>query len=106
MEFPDYSAEELLAIAKLTIEKQNYHLSESAVVAFKRYIERRMQQPHFANGRSVRNALDRARLRQANRHFAAMDGNVTREQLMTIEDVDILASRVFLEPVADVPGGD
>ncbi len=106
VEFPDYTAEELLAIAKLTVERQNYRLSESAEAAFKRYIERRMRQPHFANGRSVRNALDRARLRQANRHFAAMDHDVTRDQLMTIEDVDILASRVFVEPVADAPSGD
>ncbi len=106
VEFPDYSAEELLQIAKLTIKRQNYNFSDGAEAAFKRYIERRMRQPHFANGRSVRNALDRARLRQANRHFAAMDRSITRAELMTIEAVDILASRVFLEPVADAGSGN
>jgi len=106
VEFPDYTAEELLAIAKLTVERQSYCLSESAEVAFKRYIDRRMHQPHFANGRSVRNALDRARLRQANRHFERMDHEVTREQLMTIEDSDILVSRVFQEAENDTPDDD
>ena len=54
-----------------------------------------MQQPHFANARSIRNALDRARLRQANRLFAQAGRELTREELMTIEGADLRASRVF-----------
>ena len=96
--FPDYSKEELLAIAKLMLETQNYHFSEDGAAAFHRYIDLRMHQPHFANGRSVRNALDRSRLRQANRLLATMGRALTPDQLMTLEATDILASRVFDNP--------
>jgi len=80
-----------------------YRLSESAHAALAEYIPRRMAQPHFANARSVRNALDRARLRQASRLFALAGGAVSREQLMTIEGEDLRASRVFAQgaPAAD-----
>jgi hypothetical protein len=71
-----------------------YRLSPGARAALDEYITLRMKQPHFANARSVRNALDRARLRQANRLFAS-GGAVDREQLMTIEEDDIRRSRVF-----------
>lgn len=100
IDFPDYSAAELLHIARLMLAAQNYRFSPAAEQAFTGYIERRMAQPHFANARSIRNALDRARLRQANR-LCARGGRVSREQLMTLEAEDILASRVFSLPVAD-----
>jgi probable Rubsico expression protein CbbX len=94
LDFPDYSPDELLAIAKLMLAQQNYRFSSEAEQAFSEYIKRRMQQPHFANARSMRNALDRSRLRQANRLFAK--GNkLSKTDLMTIEAEDILASRVF-----------
>ena len=96
IDFPDYDPNELLAIAKLMLAGQNYRFSAQAQEAFKRYIDRRMQQPHFANARSIRNALDRMRLRQANRLFAR-GGKLSREELMTIQPEDILASRVFQE---------
>jgi hypothetical protein len=60
-----------------------------------KYLERRISQPHFANARSVRNALDRARLRQASRLFADRDRELTREDLTSIAPEDLLASRVF-----------
>lgn len=96
IDFPDYNPEELLAIAKLILASMKYRLSEAGEKAFKEYIDLRMQQPHFANARSIRNALDRARLRQANRLFKA---NITfnKTDLMTIEAEDIYASRVFTE---------
>jgi probable Rubsico expression protein CbbX len=94
LDFPDYSSEELLAIAKLMLAQQNYRFSPDAEKAFGEYIARRMQQPHFANARSVRNGLDRCRLRQANRLFARGTG-LMKLDLMTIEAEDILASRVF-----------
>ncbi|MDN5869251.1 MAG: CbbX protein [Nitrococcus sp.] len=94
IEFPDYTAQELLAIANLMLAEQNYRFDEAAEKAFSGYLERRMKQEHFANARSVRNGLDRARLRHANRLFAK-GGEPTSEELMTIEADDILASRVF-----------
>ena len=93
--FPDYSAPELLQICDRMLTVQNYTLSPDAHEAMSRYIALRVQQPHFANARSVRNALDRARLRQASRLFADRDRTLTREDLTTLEATDILASRVF-----------
>lgn len=97
IDFPDYTAEELLGIGKLMLAQQNYRLSAEAESAFTDYIRRRMQQPYFANARSIRNALDRSRLRQANRLFAHTGKGLKRIDLMTIEAEDILASRVFAE---------
>lgn len=94
LDFPDYSRDELLAIAKLMLAEQNYRLSQEGEAALSKYLELRMTQEHFANARSVRNALDRARLRQANRLFAK-GKNLKKIDLMTIEAEDILVSRVF-----------
>jgi len=96
IDFPDYSTEELVVIARLMLADQNYRFSADAQKAFAQYIALRMNQDHFANARSIRNALDRARLRQANRLFASRGGRIGRVELMTIEAEDILASRVFL----------
>jgi hypothetical protein len=94
IEFPDYSSAELLSIARLMLERMQYRLSPSADAALAEYIELRKQQPHFANARSIRNALDRARLRQASRLFA--QGSVPDvEHLVTLDDADIRASRLF-----------
>jgi probable Rubsico expression protein CbbX len=96
IDFPDYSAEELLAIARLILAEENYRFSDEALAAFADYIQRRMQLPFFANARSIRNAIDRARMRQANRLFNQMGGGgLTKLDLMTIEADDITASRVF-----------
>jgi probable Rubsico expression protein CbbX len=96
VDFPDYSAEELMAIASLMLERSAYSLTAEASEALEAYISRRMAQPRFGNARSIRNALDRARLRQADRLFAR-DGELTREQLATIEADDILRSSVFAQ---------
>ena len=82
-------------LATLLLDAQNYRFSPDANAAFVEYIERRRLLPFFANARSIRNALDRARLRQANRLFARMDQPATRDDLITIESSDIRASRVF-----------
>ena len=100
LDFPDYTLDELLAIAQLMLAEQMYRLSPEALRAFEAYLMRRMHQPRFANARSVRNALDRARLRQANRLFAK-GGRISKTDLMTIEAEDILASRVFSEELPD-----
>ncbi len=95
IDFPDYTPGELNAIAALMLDQMQYRLSADGEVALREYIERRKSQPHFANARSVRNALDRARLRQASRLLARGGGMISREDLLTIEAVDIRASRVF-----------
>jgi probable Rubsico expression protein CbbX len=102
IDFPDYSEGELNAIGGRILDGMNYHLSPAAAEAFVRYIELRKLQPHFANGRSIRNALDRARLRQANRLFASARP-VTADDLITIEAEDILASRVFSGGIDSYP---
>ena len=95
LDFPDYGAEELEAIAQRMLGSMQYRLSAGGLEALREYIPLRMLKPHFANARSIRNALDRARLRQANRLFARADATLTREELMTIEAEDLRASRVF-----------
>ncbi len=95
--FPDYDADELMSIARLMLGRQAYELSEDAETAFREYVERRMKQPRFANGRSIRNAIDRARLRQANRLFER-DDELAERDLVTIEAEDIYKSSVFEKP--------
>jgi probable Rubsico expression protein CbbX len=100
IDFPDYSDEELLAIAQLMLDQLNYEFTPEARSAFEEYIERRKQQPHFANARSVRNAIDRARLRQATRLFER-GGTVTAVELKALEESDFRQSRVFTETAAE-----
>ncbi|CAM8640833.1 CbbX [Oxalobacteraceae bacterium] len=98
IDFPDYSENELTQIAGKMVGGINYQLDAEAEKAMQEYIHLRKQQPHFANARSIRNALDRARLRQANRIFKlAMEGSatVTAQELSTISADDLRASRVF-----------
>jgi probable Rubsico expression protein CbbX len=97
IDFPDYDIDELMAIAHLMLDQQNYVLGPGAEEAFRAYLERRIRRPRFAHGRSVRNSIDRSRLRQANRLFAQHSGLLSREELMTITPDDILASSVFAE---------
>lgn len=101
VDFPDYSPEELLQISKLMLAQSNYRLSSDAEKALVEYIVQRMKMPNFANARSIRNALDRSRLRQANRLFSQRSGKLSKIDLMTIEAEDILASRVFAEGMPD-----
>jgi probable Rubsico expression protein CbbX len=97
LDFPDYSPAELESIAARMLESMQYRLSSSGAAALRDYIPLRMRQAHFANARSIRNALDRARLRQANRLFARAGSKLTRDELMTIDDADIRPSRVFTQ---------
>ena len=95
IDFPDYSTEELLKIAKLMLEEQQYQLTPDAEVALERYIQKRKERPLFANARSVKNALDRARMRQANRIFDSRGQVLTKKELVNLEAQDILQSTVF-----------
>ncbi|TIQ37940.1 MAG: CbbX protein [Mesorhizobium sp.] len=95
IDFPDYSDDELLRIAEQMLDQQNYLFDTKAIAAMADYIARRRAQPHFANARSIRNALDRARLRQANRLFECAKGPLDAKALSTISAEDITASRVF-----------
>ena len=95
IDFPDYSNDELLKIAEVMVAGMNYRFNEGSKKAMAEYIEMRRKQPHFANARSIRNAIDRARLRQANRVFNNSEGSIGATFLSQIEDVDIRQSRVF-----------
>jgi hypothetical protein len=97
IDFPDFTAGELMRIAELMMEQECYRLSPQAHLALREYIELRMRQPRFANARSVRNAIDRIRLRQANRLVSA-GAAVGKDDLVRIEADDIRRSRVFTQP--------
>ncbi|HEY9346955.1 MAG TPA: CbbX protein [Inquilinus sp.] len=95
VEFPDFSEAELITIGEGMLARQNYRFSPEALQAFRDYVARRIRLPHFANGRSIRNALDRARLRQANRLVRDMPPDLSVEDFVTLAEADIRASRVF-----------
>jgi len=101
IDFPDYSEGELLTIAEMMLEGQNYRFSPEARAAFEKYIAVRRTQPLFSNARSIRNALDRVRLRQANRLVSRLDRVLTSDDVMSIEASDVLASRVFAQGVKE-----
>ncbi len=95
IDFPDYTGGELMRIAELMLRDQHYRFSDEARAAFDEYLELRLAQPHFANARSVRNALDRARLRQASRLFAERERVLGADDLSTLAADDIRGSRLF-----------
>jgi probable Rubsico expression protein CbbX len=97
IEFPDYTVDELLGIAQLMLDSESYALTPDAEQAFREYLDRRLRRPRFAHGRSVRNAIERARLRHANRIYElAREGEQpSLEDLVRIEAQDILKSSVF-----------
>ena len=95
IDFPDYTTDELLKIAKMMLEEQQYQLTVDAETALKEYINKRKEKPLFANARSIKNALDRARMRQANRIFDSRGQVLTKKELVNIEAQDILQSTVF-----------
>jgi probable Rubsico expression protein CbbX len=104
IEFPDYTVEQLLSISLLMLDQQSYNVSSEAHEAFRAYLELRIRQPRFAHARSVRNGLERARLRHANRIYELIrdGGEPSRDALMLIEAGDVRGSRVFDEaPAAD-----
>ena len=103
IDFPDYSEVELMAIAQLLLKQQDYQFSDEAVMAFQDYISRRRALPFFANARSIRNAIERLRLRHANRLFSSRTQPLDRDALSTIEASDVRASRVFQ---GEVEGAD
>jgi len=94
IDFPDFTADELVRIAELMVAQENHRCSRAARQAFRAYLDRRMAQPRFANARSVRNAIDRMRLRQASRLVAA-GTPVGKDDLIRLEADDIRLSRVF-----------
>jgi probable Rubsico expression protein CbbX len=97
IDFPDYTVDELVLIAQMMVKQEQYELGPEAEKALRAYLDRRIQQPLFAHARSVRNAIERARLRHANRIYqATLDGKMpTREDLVRIEPEDFLKSTVF-----------
>jgi probable Rubsico expression protein CbbX len=102
--FPDYDVDELLDIARLMVDRQGYAMSDDAAGALREYIERRIGRPRFAHGRSIRNAVERARMRQATRLFDS-HRKLTRQDLVTIEPEDILRSSIFSDAEDDPETG-
>jgi probable Rubsico expression protein CbbX len=100
IDFPDYQIEELQQIADLMLKSMHYRFDEQSKRVFADYLVLRMAKPHFANARSVRNALDRARLRHASRLLRDPDAEVDDVALSTITASDLLASRVFSQSQA------
>merc|ERR1712137_669616 len=97
IDFPDYTAEELLQIARLLLEEQQYRLTSGAEAALLEYVDKRRQLPLFANARTVTNAIDAARMRHANRMFNSGDSILTKADLETTEEKDIRESSLFSE---------
>jgi probable Rubsico expression protein CbbX len=97
LNFAPYTLEELVAIGRAMLSDASYYLSDQAEAAFRDYLTLRMRQPRFANARSVRNELERARLRHAHRLASDPELSRTRDDLMRIEPADILAGPVFSE---------
>ena len=95
IDFPDYTVDELLKIAKIMLDEQQYQLTPQAEIALGQYIQKRKEKPLFANARSVKNALDRARMRQANRIFNSRGQVLTKKELVNLEAEDILQSSIF-----------
>jgi probable Rubsico expression protein CbbX len=96
LHFPDFTVDELVQIGDLMMAQQQYEFEPEAREAFREYIERRVERPRFAYGRSIRNAIDRARMRQAGRLYDRRD-ELTREDLITIKSEDIRASSLFAD---------
>ncbi|MDA8320373.1 MAG: CbbX protein [Actinomycetota bacterium] len=103
LDFPDFTLDELLTIGGLMLDREQYRLSPEAQQAFAEYVALRMTQPRFANARSIRNALDRLRLRQAGRLVNA-GRPIGRDDLLLIDEADVRASRVFGGGTADGGG--
>ena len=97
IDFPDYQPDELAGIAQRMLDAMHYRFDDEATAVFDDYLRRRKAQPHFANARSVRNAIDRARLRHAHRLYSHPDAATSDESLITITAADLLASRVFAD---------
>src|SRR5579875_1963931 len=102
IDFPDYTIEELAAIGDLMVAETGYRLSPAARGTFRDYLARRSRQPRFANARSVRNAVERARLRHASRLFDRA-APLSKSDLVLLEPEDFLASRVFDQSAAETP---
>jgi probable Rubsico expression protein CbbX len=94
IDFPDFTVDELMRIGDLMLDQRAYAFSPEAREVFREYVERRRRRPRFAHGRSIRNAIDRARLRQASRLFES-ETALGRDELITIEAEDLLKSSVF-----------
>ena len=102
IDFPDFSLDELMQIAELMLEREEYQLAPAARDAFREYIGLRMRQPRFANARSMRNAIDRLRLRQA-RRLVSGGGRIGRDALQQLTTADVRGSRVFSDTLATPP---
>ena len=88
IEFPDYSADELLQIFEANMKKYEYHFGEGAKEHLQQYFENEVahKDANFGNGRLVRNVFEKTLERQANR--LAREVNLTADKLSQIEIED------------------
>lgn len=83
IEFPDYSIDELLEIARRIVQSKGLQLDESAVSRLRDNLESRTQTDSFGNARDVENLLEAAERNAVNR--TAVLGNLaTERELRTI----------------------
>jgi probable Rubsico expression protein CbbX len=97
IDFPDFTPDELIEIARLMLEEQQYRMTVEAEEVFMEYLKKRIELPLFANARTITNALDAARMRHANRMFNSGEKILTKSDLVTIEADDIRQSSLFTE---------
>jgi probable Rubsico expression protein CbbX len=97
IDFPDYTPDELLQIGELMLEEQQYRMTEGAKAALLEYVDKRKDLPLFANARTIDNAIDKARMKHANRMFTSGGKVLTKSDLVTIEEQDIRESSLFDE---------
>ena len=106
IDFPNYSADELVEIASVMARDLEYDIDEKAYATFKQYIEKRMELPFFSNARTVRNAMDRARMNSAIRTFERFAIQGVNGGFCTVEDLKSITSEDFQVLLDDIVNSD
>lgn len=98
LDFPDYSAEELVEILKLMADKKGYKLNPDIERKCLEIFGQAVKKEEFGNGRYVRNLLEQAMMAQSRRITKEYAGKkITRKALTTLkpEDFDVNASKLI-----------
>ena len=106
IDFPNYEAPELVAIANVMARDLEYDIDPDAFPVFQDYIERRMQLPYFSNARTVRNAMDRARMNAAIRTFERFAIQGDNGGVCTVDDLKSIRKEDFQVLVDDIVNSD
>lgn len=106
IDFPNYSADELVQIAAVMAHQLEYDIDDNAYPVFKDYIERRMELPFFSNARTVRNAMDRARMNSAIRTFERFAINGENGGMCSVHDLKAITAGDFQVLLDDILNAD